>query len=121
MPAAHPFKAQRSPRVKLLGSVLALLRFDDGQQIRARIHQLSSNGGVLQTRDALCNGASIRLIFHVRSATLQTAAEMLPPMWCTSGNLQPFRFLHLTEAERFNLGRDISLLLRRSSVIIHRA
>jgi hypothetical protein len=52
-------------------------------------------------------------MFHVRSTTLHTSAEMLNPMWSTTGNLQPFRFLNLSEQERSGLSRDIALLLRK--------
>ena len=47
---------KRSPRAKLLGSVLAIIQAKD-RQIRARLHQISGSGGVLQITDALDEAA----------------------------------------------------------------
>jgi hypothetical protein len=121
MSLARPFRVQRSPRVRLVGSVLALVQLNDGQHVRGRLHQLSANGGVLQVPDALGSGTPIQLIFHVRSTTLHTSAEMLDPMWSTSGNLQPFRFTSLSEQERGSLTKDIGTLLHNARLRAYQA
>ena len=38
----------RTTRVKLLGTVLALVQLKNGDRVRAKLQQLSTNGGVLQ-------------------------------------------------------------------------
>lgn len=121
MSLARPFRVQRSPRVRLLGSVLALVQLDDGQHVRGRLHQLSSNGGVLQVPDALGSGTPIQLIFHVRCTTLHTSAEMLDPIWSTTGNLQPFRFTSLSDQERGSLTKDIGSLLQNARMRAYQA
>jgi hypothetical protein len=104
------FKVIRNPRVKLQGAVLALVQLDDERMVRARLHQLSISGGVLQVADALEESANVRLIFHLGSTTMRTEAEMLVPMWSTRAYLQPFRFLSLAEEDRQRLERDLAKL-----------
>jgi hypothetical protein len=116
MALPRPIHRQRAARVKLLGSVLALVRLDDGHQFRCRLHQLSTNGGVLHVSDALQHGAFVQLTFHVRSTTVRTAAEILPPMWATAGHLQPFRFTGLSEEQRSKLGEDLKFLLANGRI-----
>ena len=47
---------KRGARVKLGGSVLALLLLENGRQIRTRLSQLSRNGGLLQLEHPLDEG-----------------------------------------------------------------
>jgi len=101
---------KRSPRAKLLGSVLAIIQAKD-RQIRARLHQISGSGGVLQITDALDEAAKVDLIFHLGSTTWRNQAEMLGAMWSTQGFLQPFRFLGLSEEHRSRLIHEIETLL----------
>ncbi len=49
-------KARRAPRVKLAGTILALLRLDNGREVRARLHQLSFTGGLLHLEKPLDEG-----------------------------------------------------------------
>ena|SRR5579884_2420794 len=107
------FNVIRNPRVKLQGSVLALVQLNDERMVRARLHQLSVSGGVLQVADALEESANVRIIFHVGSTTMRTEAQMLVPMWSTRAYLQPFRFLSLAEEDRQRLGCDLAKLQNR--------
>jgi hypothetical protein len=109
-----PASAARSNRVKLLGSVLAIVRFNQ-RHVRARLQQLSTSGGVMQLQDVLDEAANVHLIFHVGSTTVRTQAEMLRPMWATRGYLQPFRFVGLSDEERRRLGSDLEILCSRNN------
>jgi hypothetical protein len=105
---------KRGPRVKLGGSVLALLQLQNRRQIRTRLNQLSSNGGLLQLEKPLDEGIVVEVLFHVGSTTVRSHAQMLFPMWATKGCLQPFRFKDLDEGIRISLEEDLLSLLKIS-------
>lgn len=105
---------KRGPRVKLGGSVLALLQLQNRRQIRTRLNQLSSNGGLLQLEKPLDEGIVVEVLFHVGATTVRSRAEMLFPMWATKGCLQPFRFKDIDEATRASLEEDLNSLLKIS-------
>jgi hypothetical protein len=112
--ASHMQREKRGPRVKLGGSILALLQLQNRRQVRTRLNQLSSNGGVLQLEKPLDEGIEVEVLFHVGSTTVRSHAEMLFPMWATKGCLQPFRFKDLAEATREALALDLRALLKAS-------
>jgi hypothetical protein len=105
---------KRGARVKLGGSVLALLQLQNKRQIRARLNQLSCNGGLLQLEQPLDEGIMIEILFHVGSTTVRNKAEMLFPMWATKGCLQPFRFKDISDELRASLEEDLTSLLKVS-------
>jgi len=105
-------REKRGARVKLGGSVLALLQLQNRRQIRTRLNQLSSNGGLLQLEKPLDEGIIVEVLFHVGSTTVRSKAEMLFPMWATKGCLQPFRFKDLEDAVRGSLEEDLKILLK---------
>src|SRR5579864_6139494 len=107
-------REKRGARVKLGGSVLALLQLQNRRQIRTRLSQLSANGGLLQLEKPLDEGIIVEVLFHVGSTTVRSKAEMLFPMWATKGCLQPFRFKDLEEAVRGSLEEDLKTLLKAS-------
>ena len=104
-------KARRAPRVKLAGTVLALLRLDSGREVRARLHQLSFTGGLLHLERPLDEGIKVEVMFHVGDSTIRSKAGMLFPMWATQGCLQPFEFANLAEEDRQRLESDLQKLL----------
>ena len=106
------FDKDRPGRVKLAGAVLALVQLENGRQVRARMHQLSRNGGILQLSDPLDEAVNVKLLFHVGSTTVHGKAEMMFPMWATSGCLQPFRFTELSDEERSRLDSDLKFFLQ---------
>ena len=108
--APQPYPKQRSMRVKFSGSVLALIVLDNQRQLRARLHQLSLNGGLLCLPQPL-ETATVELMFHIGSSTLRARAETLFPMWATQGCLQPFRITGLHAHERLMLESDLHSLL----------
>jgi len=108
-PQRQPEK--RGARVKLGGSVLALLQLQNRRQVRGRLSQLSANGGVLHLEAPIDEGVVVEVLFHVGTTTVRTKAEMLFPMWATKGCLQPFRFKDIGEELRGQLEKDLNALL----------
>ena len=105
-------KAQRGVRVKLGGSILALVLLENGRQIRGRMNQLSVNGGLISLGHPLDEGIRVTVLFHLGITSIRCRAQMLFPMWATQGSLQPFRFLELPEANRASLNRELETLVR---------
>lgn len=105
----------RAPRVKLGGTVLFLARLENGRQLRGKLHQLSTTGGLLQVEKPLDEGIKVEVIFHVGNSTVRSKAKMLFPMWATQGYLQPFEFDELSESERGQLQDNLEKLLKGSA------
>lgn len=108
-------RGSRAPRVKLAGTVLALMRLENGRQLRAKLHQLSTSGGLLHLDQPLDEGIKVEVIFHVGHSTVRTKARVLFPMWATQGYLQPFAFDELGDLERRELQIDLQKLLESSA------
>ena len=106
---------RRAPRVKLAGTVLALIRLENGRQIRARLNQLSITGGLLLLKEPLDEKIKVEVMFHVGSCTVRSKAAMLFPMWATQGCLQPFEFSDLAEDDRRKLETDLQKFLEQPS------
>jgi hypothetical protein len=98
-------------RVKLGGAVLALVRMENGQQITARVHQLSTSGGLLWLETPLCEAIKVEVLFHLGSTTIRNRAVTLFPVWATNGYLQPFEFTGLDDEDRDKLHLDLEKLL----------
>ena len=105
-------KEQRGTRVKLGGSILALVLLENGRQIRARLSQLSVNGGLLSLDKPLDEAIRVTVLFHLGQTSTRGRSKMLFPMWATQGCLQPFRFLELSEENRAALARELEKLVR---------
>lgn len=101
----------RGARVKLGGTVLALVQLQNRRRIRASVHQLSTNGGLLLLDQPLAEGIPVEVLFHVGETTVRNKAQMLFPMWATRGCLQPFRFKDLEEPLRGGLESELRQLL----------
>jgi len=108
-------KTRRPFRIKLRGSVLALLRLPNRRDVRAAIHQLSITGGVVHLEKPLDEKIKVEMIFHLGGCTIRGKAEMLFPMWATQGWMQPFRFVDLAENSRETLDRHLKSLLGEAS------
>jgi len=113
----HAEEARRAPRVKLAGTILALVQLENGRQIRARLHQLSFTGGLLHLEAPLDEGIKAEVMFHVGGSTIRSKAAMLFPMWATQGCLQPFEFTGLSEEDRQKLETDLQKLLGSQVVV----
>jgi hypothetical protein len=105
-------KGKRGSRVKLGGSILALVLLENGRQIRGRMSQLSINGGLVSLENPLDEGIRVTVLFHLGCTSVRGCAQMLFPMWATKGCLQPFRFLELAEASRTSLNRELENMVR---------
>lgn len=101
----------RPPRVKLAGSVLVLLRLENGRHIRGKLHQVSITGGLLSMEQPLDEGIKVEVMFHIGSYTVRSKGAMLFPMWATKGCLQPFRFVDFNEEDRGQLAATLQTLL----------
>jgi hypothetical protein len=106
-PSPTQFPQQRAPRVKLGGSILVMLQLGDRTQVRARLNQLSVNGGVLQLSEPLAEAVPIEVMFHIGSTTVRAQAHTISPMWATQGCLQPFRFTNVHPEVRQQLASDL--------------
>ena len=105
-------KEKRGSRVKLGGSILALVVLENGRQVRGRMSQLSGNGGLVSLERPLDEGIRVTLLFHLGCTSIRCRAQMLFPMWATKGCFQPFRFLELHEDSRASLNRELETLVR---------
>jgi hypothetical protein len=105
-------KGRRGSRVKLGGSILALMVLENGRQVRGRLSQLSVNGGLVSIEQPLAEGIRGTIRFHRGITSIRCRVHMLFPMWATQGCLQPFRFLELPEASRAGLNRELENLVR---------
>ena len=79
---------RRGSRVKLLGSILALVVLENGRQIHGRMSQLSVNGGLLSLERPLDEGILVTVLFHLGCTSIRCRALMLFPMWATKGCLR---------------------------------
>ncbi|MGD0568332.1 MAG: hypothetical protein ABSA78_07995 [Candidatus Sulfotelmatobacter sp.] len=110
-PAAQ--QRQRPFRVKLRGSVLMLIRLPNRRELRGKLHQLSTTGGLMHLEKPLDEKLRVEVIFQLGDATIHEKAEMLFPMWATQGWLQPFRFLELPEASKNALEASLQSFVRQ--------
>jgi len=112
-------ETRRAPRVKLSGTVLALVRLESGREIQARLHQLSFTGGLLHLDSPLDEGIKAEVMFHVGGSTIRSKAAVLFPMWATQGCLQPFEFADLSEEDRTKLKADLEKFLSSPAAALH--
>lgn len=102
---------ERPFRVKLRGSVLTIIRLPNHRELRGKLHQLSTSGGLMNIDKPLDEKLKVEVIFHVGEATVREKVEMLFPMWATQGWLQPFRFVELPVSTRRALERSLLELI----------
>jgi hypothetical protein len=110
-PARSPTEIPRPFRVKLRGSILALIRLPNRRQLRGKLHQLSTTGGLVNVEKPLDEKLQVELIFHLGETTIRERAEMMFPMWATQGWLQPFRFIDLPEERKNILETNLRVLM----------
>ena len=103
----------RPKRIKLAGSILVLLRMENGRQVTAKLHQISVTGGLVHLQKPLDEGIKVEVIFHV-GTTIRSKARMLFPMWATQGCLQPFQFSDLGEDDRHQLEQNLGKFMAPS-------
>src|SRR5271165_969425 len=101
-------------RVKLRGSILALIQLPNRRQVRGKLHQISTTGGLLNVEAPLDEKLKVELIFHLGETTIREKVEMLFPMWATQGWLQPFRFVDMAEANKNVLETNLKAFVRQT-------
>jgi hypothetical protein len=105
--------AQRPFRLKLRGSILALIRLPNQREVRGKLHQLSVTGGLVHLKTPLDEKLKVELIYQMGENTIREQAEILFPMWATQGWLQPFRFIDLPEASKKALESNLLSLVKQ--------
>jgi hypothetical protein len=95
-----PQKEGRPFRVKFRGSILTLMRLPNRREVRGKLHQLSTSGGLMHVEKPLDEKLKVELIFHLGKTTIREKAEIMFPLWATQGWLQPFRFIDLPEESK---------------------
>jgi hypothetical protein len=91
---------ERPFRIKFRGSVLTLMRLPNRREVRGKLHQLSTTGGLMNVEQPLDEKLEVELIFQLGETTIREKVEIMFPMWATQGWLQPFRFIALSEASK---------------------
>jgi hypothetical protein len=112
---AHRDAGARPPRIKLAGTVLSMLRLENGRQVRGKLHIVSATGGLLHLETALDEAILVEVMFHVGTCTVRNRARMLFPMWATKGCLQPFEFIGFAEEERHKLQAELDGMIAKGS------
>jgi hypothetical protein len=79
------------------------MRLPNRREVRGKLHQLSTTGGLMHLEKPLDEKLKVELIFHLGDTTIREKVEMMFPMWATQGWLQPFRFVDLPEASKLAL------------------
>ena len=75
-------KGKRGLRVKLGGSILALVLLENGRQIRSRMSQLSINGGLLSLEHPLDEGIRVTVLFHLGCTSIRCLPALSPAACC---------------------------------------
>ena len=117
---AKPTPANFTPRpsrVKLRGSILALIRLPNRREVRAKVNMISVTGGLLNLEKPLDEKLQIELIFHLGEATIREKAQILFPMWATQGWIQPFRFIDLPEDNKKTLESNLQAFVKRTQSV----
>jgi len=78
-PTAITPREKRGSRVKLAGSILALVVLESGRQIRGRMNQLSVNGGLAAFEQPLDEGIRVTVLFHVGGTSVRCRAQLMFP------------------------------------------
>jgi len=97
-PQPHP--QHRATRIQLGDYAPALVKRQDGQRAKAKLHTVSVNGGLLQLAGALDEGDLVEVAFQTTSGPVHGMAEMLHPRQISpNAILQGFRFVALEDAD----------------------
>ncbi len=92
-----------------------IVRLPNRHEVRGKLHQLSTTGGLMNLESPLDEKLEVELIFHLGQTTIREKAQMMFPMWATQGWLQPFRFVNLSEASKSHLEKCLLMFVRRPS------
>ncbi len=96
-PQPHP--TRRAPRVRVNGSIQAMVMLEDGRRTKAKLQTVSVTGGLLRLARALGHGDFVEVAFPTQTGAVRGMAEMLGSTPATDGAFQPFRFIALGDDE----------------------
>ena len=116
-PQPHPTK--RATRVRVNGSIQALVMLEDGRRAKAKLQTVSTTGGLLKLAGALSNGDFVEVAFALQSGSVRGMAEMLQAIPSTGGALQPFRFVAMGDDEHRALRMMVESASDQSFLGIH--
>lgn len=114
-PQPHP--NHRAARIQLSDSASALVKLEDGQHAKAKLHTVSVNGGLLQVAKALEEGDLVEVAFQTTSGPVHGMAEMLHPRQISANSiLQAFRFVALDDADHSTLTLTVNSTVERNNL-----
>jgi hypothetical protein len=105
---------RRAPRASPRATISAVIRTENGRQVRAKLKQLSISGGLLDLATCLEERAWVELTIYLSSGPVRTTAEMMFPLRRDGSFLQPFRFTSMGAEELHALDREVTGLLQQS-------
>ena len=106
---------QRSPRVRVNGSVAAAIMAGGGQRARAKLQSISVTGGLLQLARQLAAGDFVEIAFQTSAGSIRGMAEMLQPFRVQqSACMQAFRFIALDDDDHRKLRMALDTALDRN-------
>jgi hypothetical protein len=107
----QPNPSKRARRVRLPGSVVVAVRSEGSQPLRAKLHELSTTGGLLVLSKALEQGVFVEVAFQTSHGIVRGMAEVLSARSKSkSGCLQPFRFVALEDEDHTRLRMTLESL-----------
>lgn len=113
----QPHAANRERRLKIGGSVVVAIRSGGSQPVRAKLHELSTTGGLLLLSKAFEQGDFVEVAFPTSKGTVHGMAELLAARCeSTSGCLQPFRFVALDDEDHTRLRMALASLSDQTMV-----
>jgi hypothetical protein len=113
----QPNPAKRASRAKLNGSVSVVVVLEGSQPVRAKLHAVSTTGGLLALANAFEQGEFVELAFQTSKGTVHGMAEILPSRCeSSSGCLQPFRFVALDDEDHTRLCMALESLLDQTLI-----
>ena len=115
-PQPHP--EHRAPRIQLGNSTNATVKFDGGQNARAKVKSVSVTGGLLQLAKAIDEGDFVEIAFQTQSGPVHGMAEMLHPRQVSpETTLQAFRFIALDDDDHKTLRSTVDTAVDRNLML----
>jgi len=100
----QPNATNRATRIQLGSDGMALLKFEGGERMKAKLQTVSVTGGLLRMAKALEEGDFVEVAFHTQNGPVHGMAEMLrPKSQSADGILQAFKFIALDDQDHKTL------------------
>lgn len=113
----QPNSTKRATRVKFGGSVLVAIRSEISGAVRAKLHVLSTTGGLFILAKPLEPGDFVQVTLQTSQGAIRGMAEILQPTRkSTSGCLQAFRFVALDDEDNSRLRQTMELQLDKTVI-----